>query len=100
VFNPKNFTTYIKLELEIHAPQNVLDIMGDIDNYLKGVCDRLKPRPNNLTLKPHIGFQKPGNIDTSPNNPIFYEDDNIITSINGNKIEDKETYYIIRIYDA
>jgi hypothetical protein len=94
------FTSKIRLELEIFAPKNDLDTIGDLNNLLGGVCDGLQAKPNNPTLKLAEWFSFPENLDVCPDIPIFYNDDKVITSIEGTKIEtEKDPYYIIKIFE-
>jgi hypothetical protein len=96
----KIFTSNIKLELDVFATKQILETMGDIDNYIGGVCDGLMPKPNNPTLKPHPEFLRTENLDISPEKPILYKDDNVITTVNGKKNEtNASTYYILKIYE-
>jgi hypothetical protein len=92
-------TSKIRLDLEIYASKEELDTMGDLDNLLGGVCDALSACPRNQTLKFAECFFYPDNADIDPTRPLLYNDDKIIRSLEGTKIEIVgEPYYTVKIF--
>lgn len=98
------FTNDIKLEIDIWTPEpEGHEKPGDLDNFIKGVCDSLY-RPKSSLLNPnfplHKDFELPENEYIHPENFEIINDDEYIIEIKArmNFIElGKEPHYRIRI---
>jgi len=90
----------ISIEINIYAskfhhdPQKPEQYLGDLDNLISGICECFQKAPK---------LYKYLLNDPSKGNPIFYNNDNQITSIHAFKhiLSDQEpTYYTISIETA
>lgn len=95
------FSKNIKLGIEIHIPSNY-NKPGDIDNFIKGICDSLcVPRTSlaNKNFPVHEQFNLPENQDIHPRIFEVIEDDEQIVEIMATKTigESEDLYYRVTI---
>jgi len=92
------FRTPISLSLSIHALPDQLFEMGDLDNYLSGICDALQPIPIDPKILIHELFDNPDITDINPRKPILFYDDRQIYGLTAiKKSSNEEPYYTITI---
>jgi len=75
---------FIKLELNLYVPKNKLESIGDLDNFITGICDALQKSHMRIN-KFNSLFDKPENKSIHPQKISFIENDSKITSIIANK---------------
>lgn len=91
----------IKLGIEIHIPASY-NKPGDLDNFIKGVCDSLyvpKVSLGNPNFPIHESFDLEENEDIHPSTFEIIEDDEQIVEIHATKTigESESLFYRIRI---
>ncbi len=91
----------IALSIKIHLPWNY-NKPGDLDNFIKGICDGLMKCPNHPKLKLDETFEKPEHAKIHPKTFAMIEDDEKIIKITATKaiedIEDiEEPFYEITV---
>ena len=88
----------IALSIKIHLPLNYNEL-GDLDNFIKGICDGLMKCPNHPTLKLHETFEKTEHKKIYPETFAVIEDDREIVKITATKaFEDiEEPFYEITV---
>jgi len=86
----------IKLDIKIYLPRNY-NKPGDLDNFIKGICDGLMKCPDHPQLKLHQEFEKDENAEASPKSFAMIKDDEKIVKITAIKsFEDiEEPFYEI-----
>lgn len=98
------FSKNITLTIDIHIPKDH-NKPGDLDNFIKGICDGLSP-PREIQVDPlfplHKKFKLPENKDLRPNRPDgfrVFEDDGEIVEINATKTvgEKEELHYRVSV---
>lgn len=86
------FNSLIALELTIYVPESKLLSVGDLDNFVTGICDGLQKADRRATL--HQKFQ---DVDPKihPSSDLLISDDANIVSITAKKLPlmDKKTGY-------
>jgi hypothetical protein len=94
-----NYNCDIGLEIDIFGRKEDLDVIGDLDNLLGGVCDGLASRPQNPTVKKSAWYDFEDDKDFGPDIPLLYNDDKIIKSMRVSISEvDEELYYTVKIF--
>jgi hypothetical protein len=63
----------IKLDITIHLPRNY-NTPGDLDNFIKGICDGLMKCLHHPQLKLHEDFEKDENAKISPRSFAMIDD--------------------------
>ena len=89
----------IALSIKIHLPRNH-NKPGDLDNYIKGICDGLMKCPNHPKLKLDEDFKEPEHAKIHPETFAMIEDDGEIIKITATKTVDEdieEPFYEITI---
>jgi Holliday junction resolvase RusA-like endonuclease len=80
----------IALSIKIHLPRNY-NKPGDLDNFIKGICDGLMKCPNHPKLKLDETFEKTEHENIHPKTFAMIEDDEKIIKITATKaVEDVE----------
>lgn len=89
------FTSHLCLELEIYAPEGELERIGDLDNFITGICDGLQSADPRANI--HEIIQKESRID--PRTPLLFYTDAIIYEIKAKKLVENESegYYRVTI---
>ena len=73
-------------KLDRDARAKAVKNVGDLDNFVAGVCDGLMAaHPNTPNTSFHDLFGKPENSDVHPTIPIAFEDDSQIVKINAER---------------
>lgn len=87
------FTGRLNLELTVYAADSVIESMGDLDNFVTGICDGLQAASSQA--KPHETILK----ECLPDQPILFYDDAKVFNILARKvsIEHTDTYYEIKV---
>ena len=94
------FQSNITLELAMFVPQSQIESIGDLDNFITGVCDSLQSAYPSVFPYMHSIFQEPSRKKIDPRYPILFEDDAKIMTITAKKIaidNDQEMYYKVAI---
>jgi len=88
----------IALSIRIHLPRNY-NKPGDLDNFIKGICDGLMKCPNHPKLKLDETFEEPEHAKIHPETFAMIEDDEKIIKITAAKaVEDiEEPFYEITV---
>ena len=88
----------ITLVIEIYLPRNY-NKPGDLDNFIKGICDGLMKCPDHPQLKLHEKFEKDENAEIHPKSIAKIEDDGKIVKIAATiSLEDiEEPFYEIML---
>ncbi len=89
------FTGRVSIELTIYADNAVIESMGDLDNFITGICDGLQaadPRANMQDLILNEG---------TPYQPVLYHTDAKVCNIQAKKIpiENQDTYYTVKVME-
>jgi Holliday junction resolvase RusA-like endonuclease len=92
-------TEGITLSIKIHLPRDY-NKPGDLDNFIKGICDGLMKCPNHPKLKLDETFEKTEHAKIYPKTFAMIEDDEKIVKITATKTVDEdieEPFYEITI---
>ena len=100
------FRTYIKIELTMFVPLIELESIGDLDNFISGICDGLQKAPCKATI--HELFQDPiyEETKTHPRYTLLIENDSKVVNITASKMhfeegcEVKSAHYSVAIEQA
>jgi hypothetical protein len=87
----------ITLELTLYVPRSNLESIGDLDNFITGVCDGLQAAHSNIK-KFHEAFSRYADI--HPTRTLLIENDSRIVSIQAKKEinpEDDGVFYKIAV---
>jgi len=88
----------ITLDIKIYLPRDY-NKPGDLDNFIKGICDGLMKCPDHPQLKLHDTFEYPEHEKIYPKSFAMIEDDEKIVKITATKtVEDiEEPFYEVVI---
>jgi len=88
----------ISLVLEVHIGPRNSRAVGDLDNFVTGVCDGLQARVHSSGLHPDWRLVDPG---IHPDQCVAIWDDNAILSIYATKVVALEApYYVVELTGA
>lgn len=90
------FHSLVSLELRIFVPKSRLEPVGDLDNFITGVCDGLQTADSKVLPYLHKIFREPGREGIDPKQELLIENDSKVVSIIAKKIwldEDQGEYY-------
>jgi hypothetical protein len=90
------FHSLVSLELRIFVPKSRIESIGDLDNFITGVCDGLQAADSKVLPYLHRIFSEPGREGIDPKKALVIENDSKVVSILAKKIEldeDKEEFY-------
>jgi len=90
------FHSLVFLGLKIFVPKSQLESVGDLDNFITGVCDSLQAADSKVFLYLHKIFHEPGREGIDPKKALVIENDSKGVSILAKKIgldENEEVYY-------
>lgn len=90
------FRTLVSLELRIFVPKSRLESIGDLDNFITGVCDGLQAADSKVLPYLNRVFSEPRREGIDPKKALVIENDSKVVSILAKKIEldeGKEEYY-------
>lgn len=94
------FHSSVALELTIFTPRNQLESIGDLDNFITGVCDGLQAADSQAFPYLHKIFMEPGLEKINPRYAILIDDDAKVVSINAKKVglkKEGKTYYKVAV---
>ncbi|SRR5258708_432633 len=94
----KCFHSYVKLEFTLFVPTRQLKSIGDLDNFINGVCNSLQAADRNALPHIHKDFHRLEHKNIHPSKPLVIEDDKYIISINAKKIDQDEEKPVQEIY--
>jgi hypothetical protein len=94
----KGFPSYVKLEFALFVPTRQLKSIGDLDNFINGVCNSLQAADRNALPHIHKDFLKPEHKDIHPSKSLIIEDDKHILYINAKKVDKDEEKLVQEIY--
>lgn len=89
------FRSFVALELTIFAPKSRLESVGDLDNFITGVCDGLQAADSKVLPYLHKTFKKLG-PEGDPRRALFVENDAKVVSITAKKVvseSEQDVYY-------
>jgi hypothetical protein len=75
--------SYVRLELSLYLPEHQIESIGDLDNFITGVCDSFQAA--HPSVVPHSAFEESGMEEIHPRHPILFNNDAKIISIYANK---------------
>jgi hypothetical protein len=90
----------IALELTIFAPKPRVESIGDLDNFITGICDGLQAADSKVLPFMHEIFLEPNSKEIDPKKPLLFENDAKIMSIIAKKValnQDQEIHYKVAI---
>jgi len=90
------FHSMVSLELRIFVPKSRLETVGDLDNFITGVCDGLQAADSKVLPYLHEIFREPGREGIDPRKALLIENDSKVVSIIAKKLgldEDQDEYY-------
>ncbi len=83
------FRASIGVELELHCPLRAARGVGDLDNFITGVCDGLMAAGPRSRMDPRWDAADVGDI--HPSKTVAMEDDSAVVSITARNIADAPT---------
>lgn len=86
----------IQLDVEIHCPRNEIERVGDLDNFITGICDGLMAAARATPIAED--WSAPELEPIHPSLPIAFLDDRNILQINARKVPsdaDERWYRVI-----
>jgi hypothetical protein len=89
---------YLRLEFTLFVPEEKIESIGDLDNFITGICDGLQAAHYSVT--PHSLFNEPGREEIHPRKPILIINDSKVLNINASKSiirEGTQCYYNLLI---
>jgi len=90
------FRSYIALKLTIFAPKSRLESVGDLDNFITGVCDGLQAADSKVLPYLHEIFKKLRREEIDPRRPLLIQNDAKVVSIIARKVgcdRKQDVYY-------
>lgn len=90
------FHSFVALELVIYASRPRLESVGDLDNFITGVCDSLQAADSKVIPYLHKIFQKTKREGIDPRRPLLFDNDAKVVSIIACKVgldDEQDMYY-------
>ncbi len=94
------FQSLVTLELEVFVPKSELESIGDLDNFITGVCDSLQAADPKVLPYLHKVFQEEVAKEATPEHPLLIQNDAKVVSITARKVvleENQKVYYKVAI---
>lgn len=94
------FRSPVALKLTVFVPKSQLESVGDLDNFVAGICDGLQAADSKVLGSLHEVFQEPDQKSIHPSCPLLIGDDSKVVSIIAKKValdEDREMYYTVTV---
>jgi len=87
------YTGRVSIELTIYADNSVIESMGDLDNFITGICDGLQAADTRAKMQGLILNE------CEPYQPVLYYTDAKVYNIQARKIpiENQDTYYTVKV---
>lgn len=96
------FPSLVDLEIAVFVPEDKLESIGDLDNFITGVCDGLQKADCQATI--HKIFKEPGRERIDPSLALLIKNDAKVVSIVARKVTlakgCQETYYTVKVRSA
>lgn len=89
---------YLRMKVDIFVPRSKLESVGDLDNFLTGICDGLQAAHPRALLHPE--FERSDLRDIHPRNALLLKNDSLVMEINARKLpvdEAKEVTYTVLV---
>jgi hypothetical protein len=80
------FRSLVALDLSIFVPFSELELIGDLDNFISGVCHGLQPAPADALADLHALLAAAELREAHPRYPLLIEDDAKIGTIMARKV--------------
>ena len=96
------FRGYVALELTIFIPAMEGASVGDLDNFVSGVCDGLQKADSNVK-EVHRWFEEPGLEGIAPREALLFADDKQVVSIRAEKQTvggERQAYYVVIVEEV
>lgn len=96
----KCFSSLISLELTVFTPRSRLESIGDLDNFITGICDGLQAADSKVLPFLHQIFQESGKEAIDPRKALLIENDAKVIDIRARKVvldDDQEVYYTVAL---
>jgi len=90
------FTGRLGIELSIYAEEKVIESMGDLDNFITGICDGLQAADPRANMHERILDE------CNPYEPILFYSDSKVYDIHARKIPvegREEGYYELKVFE-
>ncbi|WP_029421773.1 hypothetical protein [Alicyclobacillus macrosporangiidus] len=90
--------TFVKLDVEIFIPRHRVEVVGDLDNFLTGICDGLQAADPKAFWHPQ--FDRPELQDVHPRHAILLKNDSLVIAINAKKVPvpvEAQVTYIVSV---
>ena len=89
------FTGKVGIELTMYVEEKVIESLGDLDNFITGVCDGLQ------AADPRANMHETIFKGCSPYEPVLFFSDAKVYDIHARKvpIEGKEGYYVLKVFE-
>ena len=93
------FDSLVAIEFTLFVPKSQLESIGDLDNFIAGICDGLQAADKKV--EPHPIFNMPGREGIDPSQALLIENDAKVVSITAKKIaldeDNQELYYKVAV---
>lgn len=97
------FRSPVALKLTIFTPRSRLESVGDLDNFITGVCDALQAADSKVIPHLHKTFKKVENGEMDPRKPLLIDNDAKVVSIVANKVvigDEQDLHYKVAVEPA
>ena len=94
------FHCLVTLELKVFVPKSELESIGDLDNFITGVCDSLQKADPKVLPYLHKVFQEVVAEEASPRHALLFENDAKVVSITARKValeDNQKKYYEVAV---
>jgi hypothetical protein len=93
------FDGFVLLELSVYVPRSKITAVGDLDNFVTGICDVLQAADSKITHF-HPVFLETQNRAVDPRKAILIKNDSKVLSITARKLalnEGEDVYYKVAV---
>jgi hypothetical protein len=89
------FRCLVGLEITVFVPESRLETVGDLDNFIAGICDSLQAADANIPSLHPIFHELAEDNELHPRHPILIDNDAKVVSITGKKvaIDERQTIH-------
>jgi len=94
------FHSWVSLQLIVYVPISELESIGDLDNFITGVCDSLQAADPKVLPYLHKIFRESEVDELDPRYALIIDSDAKVMSVSAEKIalnEGKEVYYKVAV---
>jgi hypothetical protein len=92
----KCFDCLVSLDITVYTPRSSLESIGDLDNFITGICDSLQAADIKVIPYLHKIFSLPRYRSIEPKRPLLISNDAKVVTIVAKKVplaENENTYY-------